>query len=279
MPRCYFCGVVYGDEIHTDEDYILAEFHVHRPGALGRAGVGGTIKGAEGGGYATNPGVPGHYKREYPIAENIRWLKSGIALGTSFFIFTTRDDLANDIREHARRNTLLFEIMFLHAVGYSFARVGGRVVAERTVAQRLSDARITTMVEQAGKSLDRYPAEFWALWKDHFEHQVLPGFPAAGAHAPVPATAMFELELRDDANGMDAQFRGELNRSPQPIEITLRGQHVVIAATHWAWQQGRVLRVEAPADLEARFRLLPDRSALVAFPGFSLTVINITRSA
>jgi hypothetical protein len=291
MPGCYFCGEEYPDEI-TQKDVpfklyldgsskeeiaktLFSAHHVHRAGALGRAGEDGVIRGTAGGIYATNPGVRDLYRMKYPIAENIRWLNVGISLGRPFFIFTTAADLVNDIAVRERRNTLLFEIMFLHAVGYSFVLSGGKVIAELTAAPRLAVGRINEMLEQASKCLDKTPRAFWDLWRDHFINRVLPAFPAPGGHAA--ATAMFQLHLKHDANGMDARFKPSLNRSPLAITITLSGQQVAIPATHWGWHSGRILRVEGPSNLSTRFRLLPNRSALASFdnPGFSLTVVDI----
>ncbi|MEP7219179.1 MAG: hypothetical protein ABI876_09695 [Bacteroidota bacterium] len=294
MPRCYFCGEEYPDEItQKDVSFSLypdksskeeiatmkvSAYHVHRAGALGRAEKNGVIKGTAGGIYATNPGVKGSYKMEYPIAENITWLDAGIRLGRPFFIFTTAADLADDITARERRNTLLFEIMFLHAVGYSFVLSGGKVIAELTAAPRLSGGKIDEMLEKACKFIDMTPRAFWDLWRDYFINQVLPAFPAPGGQAAaVAATAMFQLHLKHDANGMDARFKSSLNRSPLAITITLSGQQVAIPATHWGWHSGRILRVEGPANLSTRFRLLPNRSALASFdnPGFSVAVVDI----
>ncbi|MDB5033843.1 MAG: hypothetical protein JWQ98_1084 [Chlorobi bacterium] len=293
MPGCYFCGEDYPDGEITQKDvpfklYLdgsskeenetlkFSPYHVHRRGALGRAGGDGAIIGTAGGIYATNPGVQRHYKRVYPLAENIRWLEAGIALRVPFFIFTTHAELVNDIGNRNRRNTLLFEIMFLHAMGYSFVLSGGKVIAELTAAPRLAAGKINEMLEQASKCLDMTPKVFWDLWRAHFINQVLPGFPAAAAPA-VAAAVMFQIHLKHDANGMEPRFRSSLNRSPQAISIMLSGQHVAIQATHWAWHSARVLRVEGPPNLSTRFRLLPNRSALVSFdnPGFLLSAVDI----
>lgn len=282
MPQCYFCGELYSDKPIHQGDYSLHPYHVHKPGAIGRAGAGGAIIGTAGGHYSTNPGVSRGYRRVYPIDENIRWLNAGIELGRPFYIFTNKDALAVEIEEGYRKNTLLFEIMYLHAIGYSFVLTGGRVIAELSAAPRLSADLVGEMLRGAALHLEVGSCNtFWTRWKDHFKNVVLPAFPGAAAHPAAPATTMFRLHLQHNPNASDARFRASLNRSPQAVEIRLSGQHVAIAATHWAWHSAQVLRVEGPDDLDTRFSVRPVRRALVDFnnPGFSLTVVNITRDA
>jgi hypothetical protein len=77
-----------------------------------------------------------------------------------------------------------------------------------------------------------------------------------------------DTTLRD----LDGEFRASLNRSPQ--EIAVLGKQGPVAAIHWAWESGLVIRIECAQDLVALHAV----SALVVIfskPKFELEVAAV----
>jgi hypothetical protein len=98
---------------------------------------------------------------------------------------------------------------------------------------------------------------------------------APGTGIKTEALGMFRLHLVDDANSCKPPERSALNRGPQRIIVDLSPQGAV-SATHWAWERGTVLRVEAPRDIITRFQRAGHGSVHFSNPNFSLDLKNIT---
>ena len=93
----------------------------------------------------------------------------------------------------------------------------------------------------------------------------------------VPASRMYRLQMRESPSRAPAPHRGSLNRSPQPITVTILRVQRTVPATHWAWENEKAIRVEAATDLVDLHRRYGQPGLLVAFrnPDFSIEASDV----
>lgn len=165
---------------------------------------------------------------------------------------------------------------YVRAEDRSIADNRGAIARAKVLAARIDRTSTSAeIVATAGEIAQLVEYFYDNLFIRANAYLMLPERPALRPVQP----RMYRLNLAADANGLDARFRGSLNRGPQQVRILLRDRHREVAVTHWAWERGPVLRVESRVDIATPARAPGGgAAATISFrnPDFDLAVASIT---